>query len=218
MDRPRFVPASRRALIVLLPAALAGCFVPRRPAVPRPPVPGAVRPPVPGVGYARVGPVVPIMRVHVAPPVPRFDVRPRPPAPGLYWSAGYWRWDGAAYLWEPGVWVAARPGEFYIPARWAYEGGAWVFYPAYWRPIEASPGLAVVDVPRPPPEPHEETAPPAPGIEHFWVAGHWRWDNGDYVWAAGHWEAMRPGYYWVPAQWVAVGADWRYVPGQWQAN
>jgi hypothetical protein len=69
-----------------------------------------------------------------------------------------------------------------------------------------------------PPPDRVEVVPTAPGPNHFWIRGHWGWENGQHVWIPGHWEGRRGGSHWVPAQWVSNGPGWDYVPGHWERN
>jgi len=47
-------------------------------------------------------------RVYVvpAPPPPRAEVVTLAPGPGYVWVRGRWHWNGNAYYWVPGSWVA----------------------------------------------------------------------------------------------------------------
>jgi hypothetical protein len=71
-------------------------------------------------GFARVG-----VFVGFAPPVPVVEAVPAPPAPGYVWQPGYWSWNGAQYVWVPGVYAVA------------------LFLTRYGCP-EAGPGMAAV--------------------------------------------------------------------------
>src|SRR5437899_653525 len=52
--------------------------------------------------------------VRVAPPAVLVESPVPPPGPGYVWTPGYYRWDGRAYVWVPGMWVVAPWPE----ARW----------------------------------------------------------------------------------------------------
>ena len=82
---------------------------------------------VPAASYAQV-------YVHDRPPA-RFVEHPGPrPHPGWVWQAGYHRWDGAHYVWAPGVWVAPpRPGAVWVAHRWVHRDGGWVLVEGHWR-------------------------------------------------------------------------------------
>ena len=46
--------------------------------------------------------------VRVAPPRPLVERVVPAPSPRHVWVAGYYRWNGRAYLWVPGRWVVPR--------------------------------------------------------------------------------------------------------------
>ncbi len=72
--------------------------------------------------------------VHIAPPPVIVATPPPPPGPAYVWTPGYYRWDGRAYVWVPGVWVVAPwPGARWIPPHWVHRHGVWVFVPGHWR-------------------------------------------------------------------------------------
>ena len=81
------------------------------------------RPPVAGVWIGEP--------VWIAPPVPRVVVAPAP-RPGWVWSAGYWNWNGSAYVWIDGVWLADRPGFAFLPAHWEHFPNGWHFVGGGW--------------------------------------------------------------------------------------
>ncbi len=68
---------------------------------------------------------------------PALPAADQPPCPeeGQLWTPGYWAWDGVAYNWVPGVWVAPpRVGVFWTPGYWGYAGTVFVFHRGYWGP------------------------------------------------------------------------------------
>jgi hypothetical protein len=72
--------------------------------------------------------------VRVAPP--RAIVERRPPQPGrnYIWTAGYHRWDGRAYVWVPGAWIAPpRQRARWVAHHWQRRGHDWVFVEGHWR-------------------------------------------------------------------------------------
>ena len=72
--------------------------------------------------------------VRVAPPIPRADVVPIRPVAGYVWRPGYWSWNGARYVWLPGVYVAPpRPRAAWVPGRWVAERRGWVWVDGHWR-------------------------------------------------------------------------------------
>lgn len=84
---------------------------------------------LPVSAVARVGVVV-----GIAPPVPILEPIPPPPAPSYVWQPGYWAWDGVAYVWVPGTYVAPPYiGAVWVPGRWIRRGGGWVWVAGHWR-------------------------------------------------------------------------------------
>ena len=72
--------------------------------------------------------------VRIAPPPPIVEVRPAAPGPLFVWVAGYHRWDGRVYVWEPGRWVARpRPRAVWVPAHWVPDRRGWYFVEGHWR-------------------------------------------------------------------------------------
>lgn len=83
-----------------------------------------------GLGAAQAAEIV----VNVAPPRPIVERRPVAPSPRHVWIAGYHRWDGRAYVWEPGRWeLPPRPHAQWVPARWVHRRGGWVLVEGHWR-------------------------------------------------------------------------------------
>lgn len=72
-----------------------------------------------------------------APEPPPVEVRPETPperpAAAAVWTAGYWQWDGTAYVWIDGAWrIPPRRDQRWRPARWKRKRGAAVFVPGGW--------------------------------------------------------------------------------------
>jgi len=66
--------------------------------------------------------------VKVAPPALRVEHRPDRPGPNYVWVGGYHRWDGNAYVWEPGKWeVPPREHAVWVAPRWQHRNGGYVF-------------------------------------------------------------------------------------------
>lgn len=71
--------------------------------------------------------------VHVGPPPPPREVVPPPPHPGYVWQPGYHRWDGARYVWTPGVYVAPpRPHARWIVGHWRNTPHGYVWIDGHW--------------------------------------------------------------------------------------
>ena len=72
--------------------------------------------------------------VQVAPPRAMVEVRGRAPHPGYVYQRGYYRWDGRAHVWVPGVWVAPpRPRARWVDHRWVHRGHDYVYVEGHWR-------------------------------------------------------------------------------------
>ena len=72
--------------------------------------------------------------IRVAPPRPVVERRIVRPGPQHIWIAGYHRWDGRAYVWEPGRWeLPPRPRARWVAHRYVRRGGGWVFVEGHWR-------------------------------------------------------------------------------------
>ncbi|MBS1594588.1 MAG: YXWGXW repeat-containing protein [Bacteroidetes bacterium] len=66
------------------------------------------------------------------PPIPDY-VQPPCPVDGYIWTPGYWYWNGSAYTWIPGVWVAPpSPGLLWTPGYWSFYGGYYGWHRGYW--------------------------------------------------------------------------------------
>jgi hypothetical protein len=69
-----------------------------------------------------------------APPPPPRRVVVAAPGPGYLWTEGYYRFDGARYLWMPGRWMRPpRHRSAWVPAHWAQRRRGWVFVEGHWR-------------------------------------------------------------------------------------
>lgn len=72
--------------------------------------------------------------VRVAPPRAIVEHRSVAPSRNHVWVSGYHRWDGRAYVWEPGRWeVPPRRHAHWVPAHWVRRGGGWVLVEGHWR-------------------------------------------------------------------------------------
>ena len=62
------------------------------------------------------------------------EVRRVPPTPGYVWVTGYHRWDGRAYVWVPGVWVAPpRPRAVWVAGHWSHDRHGYYWIDGRWR-------------------------------------------------------------------------------------
>jgi hypothetical protein len=74
--------------------------------------------------------------VRIGPPARHFERRP--PLPPEHrdwvWRNGYNRWDGNAYVWVPGEYVAPpRPHAVWVDGRWVHRHHGWVWVEGRWR-------------------------------------------------------------------------------------
>ena len=72
--------------------------------------------------------------VRPVPPPPRYAVVGVAPRPGWVWREGFYQWNGAAYVWTPGVWVRPpRPHAVWVPGYWVQRPRGWVYVRGRWR-------------------------------------------------------------------------------------
>jgi hypothetical protein len=91
-----------------------------------------------------------------------------------------------------------------------------VVTPAQPTVVQTAPAPAPVVVATvAPPQPQNETIPPAPTADAVWVPGYWNWANGQYNWVPGRYETGRVGYTWVPQRWENVNGQWHMTGGAW---
>jgi hypothetical protein len=110
-----------------------------------PPVAGTYAPaptPAPGPAPAPAPSAAPVepppgtaVTASVPPPAPPVDVAVTPaPGPDYVWTAGYWNWNGVAWVWVPGVWVHPPfRGAVWFGGHWAFRGGRHVWVRGRWR-------------------------------------------------------------------------------------
>jgi WXXGXW repeat (2 copies) len=80
------------------------------------------------------GPVAREVLVTRTPPEVRVEAETVSPGPGYVWTRGYWRWNGADYVWMPGVWVERpRPAAVWVAGHWVRRPGGWVWIAGHWR-------------------------------------------------------------------------------------
>jgi hypothetical protein len=76
------------------------------------------------------------IRITVAPPPPRHErIPPVPPEHRDWvWHQGYHRWDGHAYVWVPGEYVAPpHPHARWVPGHYAHRRGEYIWIEGHWR-------------------------------------------------------------------------------------
>lgn len=171
-------------------------------------------------------PAGPTARVYAPnePPPPIAERRSgRRPGPRAVWTPGYWEWDpdDARFVWVGGSWRVPPAGMVWTPGRWARDPRGWYFVAGDWTPRADRAAVAANRpawrVDGPPAEHPEDTPPPAPGPDFFYVAGHHApAPSGDRLtWVPGYWAAIQPGWDWIPARWVRRPGGWDYREGRW---
>jgi hypothetical protein len=72
--------------------------------------------------------------VRIGPPAPIVEVRGAAPSPNHLWVPGYHAWNGTAYVWTPGHWVARpRARAVWVPGRWVHARRGWYLVEGHWR-------------------------------------------------------------------------------------
>lgn len=74
--------------------------------------------------------------IRVRPPEPIVEVVPAQPAdhPNYAWHPGYYRWDGAAYVWVKGTYVEApRAHDVWVEGHWVADGDGWAWREGHWK-------------------------------------------------------------------------------------
>jgi len=78
----------------------------------------------------------PAGRVYVTavPPAPVVEVRRPAPGRGYVWVEGYHRWNGRAYAWVPGRWVAKpRSNARWIKGHWERSKKGYYYVQGHWK-------------------------------------------------------------------------------------
>lgn len=171
-------------------------------------------------------PAAPAGRVYV-PHQPPPPVAERPsgerPGPRAVWTSGYWDWDPAdsRFVWVAGTWRVPPAGMTWTPGRWVRDGRGWYWVAGTWARRAARPAIAAGrpawQIDGPPAEHPDDTPPPAPGPDVFYVPGHYAPNAaGDRLtWVPGFWSAIKPGWDWIPARWVRRPDGWDFREGHW---
>jgi hypothetical protein len=83
-----------------------------------------------GIGASQAADIV----VKVAPPRAVVEHRTARPGPSHVWISGYHRWDGHAYVWEPGRWeIPPREHAVWVAPRWEHRQDGYVFVEGRWK-------------------------------------------------------------------------------------
>ena len=120
----------RRSIIALCVTASLGAGA----ALAQSPPPGAYPPP--GAPPPGAPPPPGAIIAPGPPPPPQVEAVPPPPGPPgvMIWQPGYWRWDGRAYVWMPGVYVhRPRRHAVWIAPHWVPGPYGYVWEPGHWR-------------------------------------------------------------------------------------
>jgi len=75
-------------------------------------------------------------RVYVTavPPPPIVEVRRAAPGPAYVWVDGYHHWNGRAYVWTPGRWVAKpRSNSKWVKGHWEKSKKGYYYVEGRWR-------------------------------------------------------------------------------------
>lgn len=83
-----------------------------------------------GIGSAQAAEIV----IKLRPPISIREHRTVAPSRRHVWIAGYHRWDGRAYAWEPGRWeVPPREHAVWVAPRYQHRHDGYVFVEGRWR-------------------------------------------------------------------------------------
>jgi hypothetical protein len=85
-----------------------------------------------GLALSVTGCVVEPANPYPPVPAPRVEVVPPAPARAVVWQPGHYQWNGAAYVWVPGRYIA-RTGGRWVRGHWQRAGGGWVWVRAHWQ-------------------------------------------------------------------------------------
>lgn len=125
-------------------AVLSGCVTRTREVV-------VERPTQPAVIVQQPVAATPATNVR-AMPGPINETRPASPGTGYSWRTGYWTYDGARWVWQPGQWVqyavpsmppaageqmgtAPSSTHYWVPGYWTWDPGVnnWRWVAGNWR-------------------------------------------------------------------------------------
>ena len=151
-------------------------------------------------------------------PPPMIDEQPpeyRPDGENIEWIPGYWGWDIASddFVWVSGVWRQIPPGQQWIPGYWTQIDEGWRWISGFWM---AEANEQIVYLPPPPQSIDNGPSSPAPGPDHFWVAGYWGYNaNSSYGWQSGYWHPCQQNWVWTPARYIWTPSGYVYRAGYW---
>lgn len=58
--------------------------------------------------------------------------------------------------------------------------------------------------------------PKAPGMNYFWVSGHWVVKQGKYYWVDGYWKRKKRNHVWIAGHWTTTPRGYKWIPGHWK--
>lgn len=121
----------RNWMLALAPFALIGCADEAPPVTTTTTVTREVTTTGPVVATEPVGRDVIVTQ---APPAVRVEAQTVAPGPGYTWTPGYWRWNGASYVWVSGSWLRPpRTTAVWVPGHWVHRARGWAWMPGHWR-------------------------------------------------------------------------------------
>ena len=83
-----------------------------------------------GIGSAHAAEVF----VKAGPPPVMVERQSIRPSARHVWIAGYYRWNGNAYIWVPGGWgLPPRANAVWVAARWRHRLEGYTFVEGRWR-------------------------------------------------------------------------------------
>ena len=83
-----------------------------------------------GIGAAYAEDVV----IKTRPPRAVVEQRGVAPSANHVWIGGYHRWDGNAYVWEPGRWeLPPRAHAVWVAPRWEHRHDGYFFVEGRWK-------------------------------------------------------------------------------------
>ena len=119
-------------LLSLAPFVLGGCVV--HETVPVTSTTTVTRE-VTTTGPATTGPAVTReVVVTRTPPAVRVETQTVSPGANYVWTRGYWRWNGATYVWMPGSYIVRpRAAAVWVEGHWQRRAGGWFWVAGHWR-------------------------------------------------------------------------------------
>lgn len=87
-----------------------------------------------GIGFSIISANAAEVVIKLRPPIAIHERRAPRPSPRHVWVTGYHRWDGHAYVWQPGEWqVPPREHAVWVAPRYTHRRDGYVFVEGHWR-------------------------------------------------------------------------------------